>query len=145
MDLSLRRRRRKRQLPMTPLQRSQRKDGRALSSSPSPKPEKHRSRPLASCRTRQRLFVSRLHSAPNFANRSLKFTLFVGSTTPAGTSSRLRLESLEPPWATPKTKTCRSSIVPLLRFIRRMSVRYRFRGQPSGFCGREILVILVHS
>ena len=27
----------------------------------------------------------------------------------------------------------------------RRSVRYRFRGQPSGFCGREILVILVHS
>ena len=51
------------------------------------------------------LFVSRLHSAPNFANRSLKFTHFVGSTTPVGTSSRLRLESLEPPSATSKTKT----------------------------------------
>ena len=29
--------------------------------------------------------------------------------------------------------------------VRREIVRYRFRGQPSGFCGREILVILVHS
>lgn len=98
--------------------RSKEKWSRCLQFS-KPKPRGARKSSLDRLSSKAPLFMSRLSSAPNFANHSLKFTRFIGSTTPVGTSNQLRLESLELQSGIlkTKTKTCRSSIGPLLPIL----------------------------